>query len=143
MLLFFFCKYYSDYEHAALLFECLLDASPRLDICNDLNQTVMKRTIDMLCGKRGGYWNSEYYYDPSISLYDKHKYFSKYVQKMLEAGAKPDQNDLNNALIMCAKKSDFRGIVCLIRYGGDYCKKDENRKSILHLCWSNCKYLTY
>lgn len=100
----------------------------------------------MLCGRRSRYWNSDYYYDLSRSLYDRHQYFSRYVQKILEAGAKPDPNDLNNALMVCAKKSDFKGNACLMRYGGDYCKKDENGKSILHLCWLECKssnFLSY
>ncbi|XP_052065741.1 uncharacterized protein LOC127705457 [Mytilus californianus] len=120
-----------NYEHAVPLFDCLLAASPRLDISDSFDETVLKSAFKILCGMGTSEWN---YYDASLRV-RRHNYVSTYIQKMLKAGATPDPNDLNDALRVFAMRNDFRGLECLIRHGGDYRKTDENGKSILHLCW--------
>ncbi|CAC5402825.1 unnamed protein product [Mytilus coruscus] len=132
----------TDDENAVSLFDCLLKENPRMNISDNMGKSIAEKAIDILCGKRSETSSLDYQYYSSMNEY-KFKNVSSCVQKLLEAGVSPDPNDLNDALLMCAKKSDFKGMECLIRHGGDFCKKDTNGSSVLHLCWLDCKYITF
>ncbi|CAC5364197.1 unnamed protein product [Mytilus coruscus] len=117
----------TDDEDAVSLFDCLLKENPRLNISDHMGKTVAEKAIDVLCGKRSETSNRGYQHYSSMNEY-RFKIVSSYVQKLLEAGVSPDPNDLNDALLMCAKKSDFKGMECLIRHGGDFCKKIQTER---------------
>lgn len=120
------------------LFDCLLNENPCLTSSDNKGNTVIQKAIAILCGKRGENLRTSYGYYSTLSG-GRFKTVSSHVRKLLEADVFLTSNDLNDALIMCAKKSDFKGMECFILNGGDCCKNDENGKSILHLCWSDCK----
>lgn len=80
-----------------------------------------------------------YQYRSSVNEDKFKKTVSSHVKKLLDAGVTLDLNDLNDALLVCAKQSDFKGMECFLFHGGDCFQKDENGISILHLCWSKCK----
>ncbi|XP_052067319.1 ankyrin repeat, PH and SEC7 domain containing protein secG-like [Mytilus californianus] len=124
----------TDDDNAVLLFDCLLKEKPRMNISDNMGKTVAEKVIDILCGKRSATSSLGYQYISPMNEYS-FKNISLCFQKLLEAGVTPDPNDLNDALLMCAKKSDFKGMECLIHHGADFYKKDINGKSILHLCW--------
>lgn len=105
-------------------------------------KTVIQKAIDILCEKPSKNRGMGYQYHSSMNG-GRFKTVSSHIQKLLEAGLTPDINDLNDALVMCAKNGDFKGMECFMLHGGDCGKIDENGKSILHMCWSDCKYFTY
>ncbi|CAG2249494.1 unnamed protein product [Mytilus edulis] len=122
-----------DNENAVPIFECLLQLNARLNILDDMGKTVLKKAIDILCGKQSGNWAflNGGNFTPAVS---------SFIQKMLQAGAIPTRNDLNGTLFVCSKNSDFKGMECLIRKGGDYCSTDENGIPFVHLGLSNKGY---
>lgn len=138
----FIHKLNTDDECAVSLFDCLLKENPCLKSSDNKDKTVIQKAIAILCGKRDENLRIGYQYYASISG-SRFKTVSSHVKKLLDAGLTLDLNDLNDALLMCAKKSDFKGMECFLLNGGDCCKTDENGKSILHLCWSDCKYFTH
>lgn len=127
-------KCFADNEHAVLLFECLLEENPSFNISDNMGKTVMQKAIAILCGREKV---NNYPVNYNVSEH-RFKTVSSHVQRLLEAGVTSDQKDLNDALIMCAKKSDFKGMECIIRHGGD-CNKDEYGKTVFNLCWLHCK----
>lgn len=137
-MIFLFLLYSVDDDNAVLLFDCLLEEKPRMNIADNMDKTVAEKAIDILCGKRSATSSlGHQYYSPM----NKHSFknISLCFQKLLETGVTPDSNDLNDALLMCARKSDFKAMKCLIRHGADFYRKDINGKSILHLCWLDCE----
>lgn len=102
-----------------------------------MGKTVLKKAIDILCGKQSGNWGLNDYqflnggnFTPAVS---------SFIQKMLQAGAIPARNDLNDTLFVCSKNSDFKGMECLICKGGDYCSTDKNGIPFVHLGLVKCE----
>ncbi|XP_071150028.1 putative ankyrin repeat protein RF_0381 [Mytilus edulis] len=124
----------TDDDNAVLLFDCLLKEQPKMNISDNMGKTVAEKAIDILCGKRSASSSMGYqYYSPMNER--RFKNISLCFQKLLESGVTLDSKDLNDALLMCAEKSDFKGMKSLIRHGADFYRKDIIGNSIFHLCW--------